>query len=168
MNGLREKFRNKKGFTLVEMLIVVAIIAILVAISIPMIGSALEQARLATDAANERSFKGALITSCLLKEADMATGDSVVAGKVYAYDAVNGKVMTGTTKKPSSGYGQSKGLENNVLWGMINEAGEVTMGWYAKDIDKSSATSIDQDNINKCVSSKVIDSASPAGGGSGG
>ena len=45
MNGLREKFRNKKGFTLVEMLIVVAIIAILVAVSIPMIGSALEGAR---------------------------------------------------------------------------------------------------------------------------
>ena len=32
MKGLREKFQNKKGFTLIEMLIVVAIIAILVAV----------------------------------------------------------------------------------------------------------------------------------------
>ena len=54
MNGLREKFRNKKGFTLVEMLIVVAIIAILIAISIPMVSSSLEKARVATDRANAR------------------------------------------------------------------------------------------------------------------
>ena len=38
MKGLREKFRNKKGFTLVEMLIVVAIIAILIVVSVPLIG----------------------------------------------------------------------------------------------------------------------------------
>ena len=54
MNGLREKFRNKKGFTLVEMLIVVAIIAILIAVSIPMIGGALEKTREAVDDANHR------------------------------------------------------------------------------------------------------------------
>lgn len=45
MNGLREKFRNKKGFTLIEMLIVVAIIAILVAVSIPLVSNALDKAR---------------------------------------------------------------------------------------------------------------------------
>lgn len=54
MNGLREKIRNKKGFTLVEMLIVVAIIAILIAISIPMVGAALEKSRHAVDQANIR------------------------------------------------------------------------------------------------------------------
>ena len=58
MNGLREKFRNKKGFTLVEMLIVVAIIAILIVVSVPLIGSSLDKAREAVDAANERSATG--------------------------------------------------------------------------------------------------------------
>lgn len=48
--------KNKnKGFTLAELLIVVAIIGVLVAISIPIFTSQLEKAREATDAANIRS-----------------------------------------------------------------------------------------------------------------
>lgn len=46
---------NKKGFTLAELLIVVAIIAVLVAVSIPIFSSQLEKAREATDAANLRA-----------------------------------------------------------------------------------------------------------------
>ncbi len=49
------KLKNKKAFTLMEMLIVVAIIAILVAIAIPTFASALNKARAATDVANIRS-----------------------------------------------------------------------------------------------------------------
>ena len=50
-----KKFTNKKGFTLMEMLIVVAIIAILVAIAIPTFSSSLAKANAATDLANIRS-----------------------------------------------------------------------------------------------------------------
>lgn len=46
---------NKKGFTLAELLIVVAIIGILVAISIPIFTTQLEKSREATDVANLRS-----------------------------------------------------------------------------------------------------------------
>ena len=46
---------NKKGFTLAELLIVVAIIAVLVAISIPIFTNQLEKAKEATDLANVRS-----------------------------------------------------------------------------------------------------------------
>ena len=46
---------NKKGFTLAELLIVVAIIAVLVAIGIPIFTSQLEKSREAADAANIRS-----------------------------------------------------------------------------------------------------------------
>lgn len=47
--------QNKKGFTLAELLIVVAIIAVLVAISIPIFSKQLEKSRDATSVANLRS-----------------------------------------------------------------------------------------------------------------
>ena len=46
--------KKRKGFTLAELLIVVAIIAVLVAIGIPIFTSQLEKSREATDAANIR------------------------------------------------------------------------------------------------------------------
>ena len=46
---------NKKGFTLIEMLVIIAIIAILVAIIVPTVTSATNKAKAATDAANLRS-----------------------------------------------------------------------------------------------------------------
>jgi prepilin-type N-terminal cleavage/methylation domain-containing protein len=49
------KKNNKKGFTLAELLIVVAIIAVLVAIAIPIFTAQLEKSREATDASNIRS-----------------------------------------------------------------------------------------------------------------
>lgn len=50
-----KKLTNKKGFTLMEMLIVVAIIAILIAIAIPTFSGALTKAHTATDTANIRA-----------------------------------------------------------------------------------------------------------------
>ena len=47
---------NKKGFTLIEMLVVIAIIAVLVAIVIPTVSNSTEKAREATDAANIRAI----------------------------------------------------------------------------------------------------------------
>lgn len=49
---------NKKGFTLVEMLVVIAIIAVLVAIIVPTALGATAKAKAATDAANLRSVLG--------------------------------------------------------------------------------------------------------------
>ena len=50
-----KKIHSKKGFTLAELLIVVAIIAVLTAIAIPVFSSQLEKAKKATDLANVRS-----------------------------------------------------------------------------------------------------------------
>lgn len=57
--------KNRKGFTLAELLIVVAIIAVLVAISIPIFTSQLEKSRRAVDVDNCRTLRSALATSMI-------------------------------------------------------------------------------------------------------
>lgn len=52
--------RNKKGFTLIEMLVVIAIIAVLVSIVIPTITNSNAKAKAAADAANLRTVLSVL------------------------------------------------------------------------------------------------------------
>lgn len=58
--------RNKKGFTLIEMLVVIAIIAVLVSVIIPTVTAATDKAAAATDAANLRSTLGVLNSQILI------------------------------------------------------------------------------------------------------
>lgn len=95
-----KKIMNKKGFTLAELLVVVAIIAILVAVSIPIFTSQMEKSREATDIANLRAAKGEAVTMYL-------SDDSFKGGN---YDADSGKIISGT---PAKGYGKGTTLTGN-------------------------------------------------------
>lgn len=75
---MRKKLKNKKGFTLMEMLIVVAIVAILVAIAVPTFNSALKNAKRTVDEANVRAAQSEAL-------ADYA-GHTGTAGTAYAKD----------------------------------------------------------------------------------
>ena len=73
--------QGEKGFTLMEMLIVIAIIAVLVAIAIPVLSAQLENARDATTAANLRSAYAE--ASAAVLDSTIATGNdniTVAAG----------------------------------------------------------------------------------------
>lgn len=59
---------NKKGFTMAELLIVVAIIAVLVAIAIPVFTTQLEKAKEATDLANLRAAYAECAASAISDE----------------------------------------------------------------------------------------------------
>ena len=100
--------QNKNGFTLMEMLIVIAIIAVLIAVAIPVFASQLEKAREATDLANVRSAYAQVSTEALLgdseatvtvnlkqKQADWQSVDPVNIGGIVHYknqgDTVNWK-----------------------------------------------------------------------------
>ena len=81
------KMLNKKGFTLAELLIVVAIIAVLVAIAIPIFTSQLEKARESTDIANIRDYYAEIATA-------LVTGDLNYADNTATLKVSGGKNVT--------------------------------------------------------------------------
>lgn len=94
MKKMMNRINKKEGFTLAELLIVVAIIAVLVAVSIPVFTSRLEKAREATDVANFRAAYAAAVAEYLGNESKYNVDTPV---PVY-YDAGQGKIVDG---KPS-------------------------------------------------------------------
>ena len=84
-----DKNKNNKGFTLAELLIVVAIVGVLVAISIPIFSGKRVKAQIATNQANYRSAKAAAIADYLVGgEYGEKTGGSYY----YFYQVEEGKL----------------------------------------------------------------------------
>lgn len=90
--------QNRNGFTLMEMLIVIALIAVLVAIAIPAIASQLERSREAADLANVRAAYAQVSAEALLgnpqftvtvdlkqKQADWQSANPVNIGGIVHY-----------------------------------------------------------------------------------
>ena len=71
--------KKNKGFTLMEMLIVVAIIAILIAIAIPMMRGQMHKTQVAADIANVRAYFAAMEAEYILTgEYDPTIGDNTL------------------------------------------------------------------------------------------
>ena len=116
--------KNEKGFTLMEMLIVVAIIAVLVAIAIPTFTSSLNKAREATDLANIRAGYAAAMTEMLLN-GNYNVEDGTASDTTY-FLMKDGSVKegTGTSKAdaPTDAYktlvdGSGSPAGQSITWG---------------------------------------------------
>lgn len=120
MNKMR-KMKNKKGFTLMEMLIVVAIIAILIAIAIPTFASSLNKARIATDEANIRSGYAEVMTKVLTGDGfDVEAGAGADATYILQKD---GSVeATADSDNPYATVGDNSGKTAEI-------AGKEVTGW---------------------------------------
>ena len=70
---------NKKGFTLIEMLVVIAIIAVLVSIIVPTVSNSTLKASAAANAANLRSYKAELSLDLLDDNTINGTTGGIVA-----------------------------------------------------------------------------------------
>lgn len=140
MKNLKNKLNKKGGFTLIEMLIVVAIIAILIAVSIPLVSGALERTKMATDAANERAAKAEVLIAYLSGEFKEGTGGNFEAGTPYYYDAKDGSLTDVGTS--ITGYGK---CTTNSHGGMIiavktDDEGLVSMTWIEATAATKDAT----------------------------
>ncbi|NCB33638.1 MAG: type II secretion system protein [Erysipelotrichia bacterium] len=134
----------ERGFTLAELLITVAIIGVLVAVSIPIFSSQGKKAKAASDTANVRSAKSAAISDYMLKE---HTAEAVV----YYYDAAKGTVTADAeTAKSIIGYGKSKediddhasGIPNangkaGIVSVTVQTDGTSVCTWYGNGSDQS-------------------------------
>ena len=101
MKKLNSKKSGKKGFTLMEMLIVVAIIAILVAIAIPTYTNALTKAKEATDLANVRAYYAETVMKHMLDDEVYPTTD-IDEGETLTIDGVDYELQAGSATMNTS------------------------------------------------------------------
>lgn len=118
MKSLFKKVRgDKKGFTLAELLVVVAIVGILVAISIPVFTAQLSKARLATNQANMRAAKAAAVAAYLT--------DGEETEVVYNYDIVSGETSK-VTENVSQAADEEKNLDPKATTNPVTGATKYT------------------------------------------
>lgn len=139
-----KKLTNKKGFTLIEMLVVIAIIAVLVAIIIPVVTNSTVKAAAAANAANMRSLKSEIATSYLQDQSDtnkdltMATtgeGDSQVTtitlkGSIV-YPAMK---AVGDYCGKSAGGSTTNGTTDDTKWVITYKNNSVNVTYGGHDI----------------------------------
>ena len=115
---------NKKGFTLIEMLVVIAIIAILVAIVIPTVTNATEKAKEATDVANIRSY----VAEYEIATLGSADEQAAALAKLTGFDPTS----KGTYTAPADGNGTVTFVANILDGG--TGTGNHTYTWKLGDI----------------------------------
>ena len=138
-----KKLTNKKGFTLIEMLVVIAIIAVLVAIIIPVVTNSTVKAAAAANAANMRSLKSEIATSYLQDQSednkDLSIGDGGVVTldengsiKYPAMKAING--VCAKNDGTAGAAGSNGAVGNN--WVITYEHNGFTVTYAGKTIQE--------------------------------
>ena len=125
--------KNEKGFTLMEMLIVVAIIAVLIAIAIPTFNASLNKARVATDEANIRSGYASTMAKVLTE--NLGKDDTNTPAETYILQN-DGSVKLSTDTTNADPYKCVGTVDNNTtvtIAGQPVTKGETTGKWAKGD-----------------------------------
>ena len=100
--------KRNRGFTLMEMLIVVAIIAVLAAIAIPVFNGSLHKAKVAADMANVRAYYAELQTQLILTGESDFTENRYLSEITFSDGSTvklqAGMVAVGLERGPGQGY----------------------------------------------------------------
>ena len=168
--------KSREGFTLAELLIVVAIIAVLVAVAIPVFGSQLEKSREAADLANVRAAYAKVLTEANMgiynepvtvklkqKQYDWQSADVITIGgishSVKDGDTENWIGIPGANGECQISFDQKKGTK--FVW-----SGDGTSASNSYDMDENffktleSSGGLDLDLINKNSNFEIDSKAS--------
>ncbi len=117
--------KSKKGFTLVELMIVVVIMAILVAVAVPIFSAVTKNARTKTCLANQREIQAQLNNAEMSDLITLAVGDKFTLTTTAKGDNGTWAVDTGTVTVADLGKLFQKApycpVENNVIEVEITE-----------------------------------------------
>ncbi len=127
------KIKETKGFTLAELLIVVAIIAVLAAVAIPIFTSQLEKSREATDIANVRSAYAECVTQ-------------------YLTNGESASVFVKSQQKDNSWTGDPGMLTIQVDGSQVQGTFAANSGGYSVAIDASGSVTINGSALSSVTS----------------
>lgn len=119
MNSLLIKKKNelqkkKKGFTLVELIIVIAIIAVLIALAIPKFGTVIENSNQKADMATGKNI--ATIVAQGIADGNITSGDTAVDSSDYVGSRLDGNIKPKSKNAGSaSTFGYSVGSTGNIV-----------------------------------------------------
>lgn len=128
MNSLLNKKKNelqtkkKKGFTLVELIIVIAIIAILVALAIPKFGAVIENSNQKADQATAKNI-------ATIVAQQLADGNTSTEGVVTGTDTLDVAGKLDGTKIPKS---KKAGTAKTFSY-TVNDDGNITVSYTDGD-----------------------------------
>ncbi|HZK61760.1 MAG TPA: type II secretion system protein [Anaerovoracaceae bacterium] len=101
------KKRTKKGFTLIELIVVIAILAILSAIAIPVVSGVVDNAHTSANKANQRTI-------------ELAAKVYITEGNSISNDATLGSAL--------SEFGLSSPIDGSTVSYTVSSSGAVTQG----------------------------------------
>ena len=116
-----KKMNENKGFTLAELLIVVAVIAVLVAVAIPTFADQLEKARQAVDVSNLRGAYAAAKLAAM----DGKIGDEKIAEDTYYYYDPDVGSLTNASDANLTKTAYGKATSKKALADTSNLSGEI-------------------------------------------